>query len=225
MKTTPFIFDCDGVLVDSEAIYQAVELDCLAEVGLIYEHVDYTTRFTGLPEKAYVATLRQDYVARGLGVFPESLPETMNARGRARMKAELTAITGADAFLTTHQGSRAVASSSGVQTLQWKLEHTGLTDLFAPHVYSGDLVRNGKPAPDLFLLAASRLGVAPGQCTVIEDSVNGVRAGVAAGMTVWGFTGGSHADGGLRDRLSGAGARLVFGSFAEMAIQLVLSEQ
>lgn len=225
MKTTPFIFDCDGVLVDSEAIYQAVELDCLAEAGLIYEHVDYTTRFTGLPEKAYVATLRQDYVARGLGVFPENLPETMNARGRARMKAELTAITGADAFLNTHQGPRAVASSSGVQTLQWKLEHTGLTDLFAPHVYSGDLVRNGKPAPDLFLLAASRLGVAPGQCTVIEDSVNGVRAGVAAGMTVWGFTGGSHADAGLRERLSSAGAHLVFGSFAEMAIQLVSSEQ
>lgn len=217
VTTIPLIFDCDGVLVDSEAIYQMVELACLAEVGLVYEHAEYTTRFTGLPEKAYIATLREEYDAHGLGPFPEALPETMNARSRARMKVELTAIAGADVFLSAHEGKRAVASSSGVRTLHWKLDHTDLADHFGTHVYSGDMVTHGKPAPDLFLFAAQKLGVAPAQCTVIEDSVNGVRAGVAAGMVVWGFTGGSHADEGLQNRLLDAGAHAVFASFAEMA--------
>jgi beta-phosphoglucomutase-like phosphatase (HAD superfamily) len=101
--------------------------------------------------------------------------------------------------------------------LHVKLRLVGLHGDFDPHIHSGDDVAHGKPAPDLFLRAASGLGVNPGECVVVEDSVHGVRAGVAAGADVWGFTGGGHADAGLADRLRAAGAALVFSDFAAMA--------
>ncbi|WP_432817403.1 HAD family hydrolase [Sulfitobacter sp. JB4-11] len=214
----PILFDCDGVLVDSEHIYQAVERACLEEIGLVYNRTDYGNRFTGLPEDAFVATLKQDFEARGLGRFPAALPERMNARSRERLQQELTPIADVAGFLGMMTGKRAVASSSGVQTLRWKLTHTDLAGFFGPHVYSGELVARGKPAPDLFLLAADKLGEVPAACIVIEDSLNGVRAGVAAGMEVWGFTGGSHADVTLSHRLREAGASHVFASYAEMGV-------
>ena len=89
---------------------------------------------------------------------------------------------------------KAVASSSETHQLDYKLRKTGLWDLFAPHIYSADHVTHAKPAPDLFLHAANALGVAPSDCLVIEDSVNGVKAALAAGMRVWGFAGGGHMD-------------------------------
>jgi HAD superfamily hydrolase (TIGR01509 family) len=214
--SNPIIFDCDGVLVDSEHIYQTVERACLAEVGLIYGKTEYGNRFTGLPEAAFVATLKQDFEARGLGQFPAALPERMNSRSHAMLAKKLRAIKDAAQFLGAMTGKRAVASSSTVQTLNWKLTHTGLAGFFGTHVYSGDLVQRGKPEPDLFLFAAGKLGETPADCVVIEDSVNGVRAGVAAGMEVWGFTAGSHADDDLFNRLQAAGAVRVFSSYAEM---------
>ena len=94
--------------------------------------------------------------------------------------------------------------------LERKLKRTGLWEHFAPHVYSADHVANAKPAPDLFLHAAAALEIEPGACLVLEDSVNGVMAAKAAGMTVWGFLGGGHAHDGLGQRLLVAGAeRLV----------------
>jgi beta-phosphoglucomutase-like phosphatase (HAD superfamily) len=104
----------------------------------------------------------------------------------------------------------AVASGSSVEGLQWKLKKTDLHAAFDPHIYSANEVPNGKPAPDVFLLAAERLGVAPADCIVVEDGRNGVIGAVAAGMTAIGFTAGGHCGPGHGDSLLAAGARDAF---------------
>ena len=109
----------------------------------------------------------------------------------------------------------AVASSSTKSRLDFKLKRTGLWDHFAPHIYSAEHVTHAKPAPDLFLHAADALAVPPSQCLVIEDSVNGVLAGRAAGMRVWGFGGGGHMTDRLTARLSEAGAERIVADWAE----------
>jgi beta-phosphoglucomutase-like phosphatase (HAD superfamily) len=110
---------------------------------------------------------------------------------------------------------KAVASSSGIEALDYKLKKVGLWDAFAPHVYSSEHVARAKPAPDLFLHAAERLGIAPADCLVLEDSVNGVKAGLAAGMTVWGFGGGGHMDDAVCASLAEAGAHRLVGDWDE----------
>ena len=123
---------------------------------------------------------------------------------------------GLEPLLASMTLPKAVASSSTVRSLQRKLSLTGLASWFGDHVYSAEHVEHGKPAPDLFLHAAAKLGHAPGDCIVVEDSVLGVQAGVAAGMQVWGFTGGGHGDAGLGQRLANAGAVRVFDRFHDM---------
>ena len=101
--------------------------------------------------------------------------------------------------------------------------HLGQTDLwarFAPHVYSVVEVARGKPAPDLFLHAAARLGIAPARCLVVEDSVAGVQAAVAAGMTAFGFCGGGHCGSGHAQRLEAAGAVASFVDIAACGVAL-----
>ncbi|MEK7266175.1 MAG: HAD-IA family hydrolase, partial [Pseudomonadota bacterium] len=126
-------------------------------------------------------------------------------------------IEGADRALAAARGcvgKIAVASSSRAHFLKGKLERMGLYDLAAPHVYSADLVAHGKPAPDIFIYAAEQIGAFPARCLVLEDSVNGVKAGLAAGMTVWGFTGGGHCYEGYGARLAEAGAARIVASHA-----------
>ena len=101
------------------------------------------------------------------------------------------------------------------------MEITGLIDLLKPHVYSAELVKSGKPAPDIFLHAASQLNVSPRECLVIEDSQHGVEAGLVAGMTVWGFIGGGHASDELGASLKSAGARKILRSHDEIKAELV----
>jgi beta-phosphoglucomutase-like phosphatase (HAD superfamily) len=112
---------------------------------------------------------------------------------------------------------KAVASSSGADFLREKLRLTGLLGAFDPHVYSADLVERAKPHPDIFLHAAEGLDADPARCLAIEDSVNGVRAALAAGMTVWGFAGGGHVDAQGAARLAEAGAHQVLETWAEAA--------
>lgn len=215
MAIDAIIFDCDGVLVDSEVIAIAVEREHLSGWGLVYDNQTYITRFVGLHNRDYHAALRVDAGERGIRL-PADFPDIIQAAIWARFEKELRAIEGALDLAAGFDGPVAVASSSEEGKLHRKLEMTGLAEAFGPHVYSADRVANGKPAPDLFLHAAHQLGKDPASCLVIEDSENGVKAGRAAGMTVWGFTGGAHAEAGLADRLSGAGAHAVAGSFAEI---------
>jgi HAD superfamily hydrolase (TIGR01509 family) len=214
--SSPVIFDCDGVLVDSEAIYLAVDRECLEDIGLIYEDVEYRNRFIGLPDVAFYKELERDYRDRGLGQFPAGYSEIMKAKASERLERELLPMVGVGPFLTDLTGKIAVASSSEIAALDFKLLKTNLKRFFGPHIYSGEQVARGKPDPDLFLFSAQKMAAEPAACLVIEDSVNGVRAARSAGMEVWGFAGGSHADDGLPRRLEEAGAARVFSSYEEM---------
>lgn len=219
-QPTAIIFDCDGVLVDSEAIVMRIERVLLAEIGMDFDTSEYVHRFTGLSYDDYFAALNVESRARTGADLPRDLYENLKDASNAAIERELEALPGIGELLEVVTMPTAVASSSFPSSLDAKLKKTGLYDRFAPHIYSTKLVPNGKPAPDIFLYAADRLGVAPQRCAVVEDSVNGVRAAVAAGMAAWGFTGAGHADPGLGERLVAAGAEAVFASHHAIATRL-----
>jgi HAD superfamily hydrolase (TIGR01509 family) len=209
------IFDCDGVLVDSEVLVHEIELAVLAELGLHYDSHDFKMRHLGTSDAAYYQALDQDGLERlGRTISGEVRP-MMKARVAAVYDERLGEVPGALAAVAALRLAKAVASSSGVTALDYKLRKTGLWDHFAPHVYSAEHVAHAKPAPDLFLLAAKSLGVRPEDCLVIEDSMHGVTAGRAAGMRVWGFGGGGHMDSRITARLGDAGAERIVADWAE----------
>jgi HAD superfamily hydrolase (TIGR01509 family) len=211
------IFDCDGVLVNSEELALEVELRLLAEAGLVYDRADYMARFLGAGEEAWWQSLEADGLARLRRPIVHELREPLRIRMRAAIDERLAEIPGARAAIARVRRPKAVASSSGRRSLGIKLRKVGHWDLFAPHIYSGEDMAAPKPAPDLFLHAADRLGVDPAQCLVVEDSINGVTAGRAAGMHVWGFTGGAHHIDGSGDQLVAAGAGRIVASWQEAA--------
>lgn len=211
------IFDCDGVLVDSEVLALEVEIELLAEMGLDYDRVDYVTRFLGRSEAAWRDLLDQDCRARTGRPLAEDFLHRNHERLSRAVRERLTEVAGCAAAVAALALPKAVASSSKAAFLREKLALTGLLPVFDPHVYSADLVARAKPHPDVFLHAAGALGVDPERCLAIEDSVNGVVAARAAGMTVWGFTGGGHCDAGAGDRLAAAGADRVIGRWDEAA--------
>jgi HAD superfamily hydrolase (TIGR01509 family) len=137
-----------------------------------------------------------------------------------RFEAELRAIAGIEAVIDALAVPCCVASSSSPERLAHSLTLTGLHGRFAPCIYSAAQVARGKPAPDLFLFAARAQGVAAQCCLVIEDSIAGVQAGVAAGMTTIGFCGGGHCDAGHAARLRQAGAHEVCADAGELAVVL-----
>jgi HAD superfamily hydrolase (TIGR01509 family) len=211
------IFDCDGVLVDSEVLIHTIELEILAGLGLHYESGPFKARFMGMSDNAYYAALDIDALERlGRKIQSEARP-LMKARIEKVFDEQLAEVKGAGKAVKTVHKLKAVASSSGIKALDYKLKKLDLWDLFAPHIYSGEHVAHAKPAPDLFLYAAKKLDVTPAECLVIEDSVNGVRAGLAAGMVVWGFSGGGHMDDHMNERLREAGAERVVRDWDEAA--------
>ena len=214
------IFDCDGVLVDSEVLALEVELAILAEQGLQFEREDYVTRFMGLSTSAFHDEIDRESQTRIGRPISEVIRTDLATRLRQTMIARLTEIPGAGAAVAGTALLKAVASSSTREGLERKLRQVGLWDHFEPHVYSADHVANAKPAPDLFLHAAQALGVSPNECLVLEDSVNGVIAARRAGMLVWGFLGGGHAHDGLRTKLTEAGAERITRDWADVARQL-----
>jgi HAD superfamily hydrolase (TIGR01509 family) len=203
------IFDCDGVLVDSEIIAIEVETALLAEIGLDYAIPEFVARFMGMSDRAFYAALDEDCRARTRRALPGDFRKRVDAGKHALNEQKLSAVAGIVQAATSLRLPKAVASSSETDQLEYKLRKTGLRDVFAPHIYSADNVIHAKPAPDLFLHAAAGLAVPPADCLVIEDSVNGVKAGLAAGMRVWGFGGGSHMDDAGLARLISAGAERV----------------
>ena len=209
------IFDADGVLIDSEVIYHAIEMEVLGGYGLAYDPHDYRSRFMGMHEKTYVAALDAEHRKHLGQPLPEDFLRTVRTRSRIVCDERLECVFGAHAAVETVGLPRAVASSSDEEALFRKLAKVGLDSLFDPHIYSADRVAHGKPHPDIFLHAADRLGVDPARSLAIEDSVNGVTAARAAGMTVWGFTGGGHLDHRADEGLLGAGAVRVVSSWDE----------
>ena len=214
------IFDCDGVLVNSESIHVALELKHLAELGLVYERADYVHRMKGRSWPDFLAALSNDHHAAFGTPLPESFSSQLSGAVWKAFEDELRAMEGASELLDRLTHPRAVASSSGHRALRTKLEMTGLLSFVEPHVVSCDHVENAKPAPDIFLHTAELLDVAPETCLVIEDSVNGVIGARAAGVTVWGYTGDATEDSNLPERLRDAGASNVFAHHDEIGERL-----
>jgi HAD superfamily hydrolase (TIGR01509 family) len=211
------IFDCDGVLIDSETIAHEVEVEAMKRLGLLFDSHANNAKFQGLAVRDWSAALDAEHRAQLGRPLPEGAIQTISAEITRRVLADIRPIAGAVDAARAFRGLKAIASSSPKVELHGKIRGLGLWDDFEGHVHSGDDVARGKPAPDLFLLAAVRLSVAPARCVVIEDSVNGVKAGVAAGMVVWGFTGGPHCMPDQAERLAGAGAVRVLPHMSDVA--------
>jgi HAD superfamily hydrolase (TIGR01509 family) len=203
------IFDCDGVLVDSEIIACRAVAETLQAIGHAIAPEAVAERFAGMSNKDMYALLEREF-----GALPAEFDAEMNRRAAAIFARDLKAMTGVEAVLAGLTMRACVASSSTPEGLVRKLEWTGLTRWFPDAVFSTAAVARGKPAPDIFLYVAERLSVVPARALVIEDSLPGVVAAKAAGMTVFGFTGGSHCRPGHGERLVAAGAERVF---AEMS--------
>ena len=194
-----------------------VELAILAEQGLSFEREDYVTRFMGLSYEAFHDVIDAEAQERLGRSISGNIRGELAQRLRQTMIARLTEVPGAVAAVAGTPLLKAVASSSTKEGLERKLRQVGLWTHFEPHVYSADHVANAKPAPDLFLHAAEKLGVPPSECLVLEDSVNGVVAAKAAGMRVWGFLGGGHVHDRLGERLMAAGAERLVADWPEAA--------
>ncbi|MGI9642952.1 MAG: HAD family hydrolase [Acidimicrobiia bacterium] len=180
------IFDCDGVLVDSERLYVRYDTGVLNGLGWAITEDEVIERFMGRTN-AYMLS----EIERELGRSIEEEWRDPIARGRQDLfRRELTPVPGIVEALDQLDTPSCVASSSAHEMLDLVLGVTGLAERFAGRVFSGVDVDHGKPAPDLFLLAAQRMGVAPQRCLVVEDSRAGVEAARAAGMRCLGFHGG-----------------------------------
>ena len=206
MKPSLVIFDCDGVLIDSELIACRVDAECLTEIGFPTTADFIHENFIGLSSRVMFERVERDHGRK----LPSDFPAILQQRLAAAFTEELEAMAGVADMLPSLGIKACVASSSQPERLHHTLTVTGLWPHFAPHVFSATMVRNGKPAPDLFLYAAERMNVAPDDCVVVEDSRAGVAAGRAAGMRVLGFTGGSHCAPNHAEILREAGAGQVF---------------
>jgi HAD superfamily hydrolase (TIGR01509 family) len=185
------IFDCDGVLVDSEPLAMRVLLEIVASRGLVLDPATGYERFLGRS----LASVCQDLEAAfGIDLDAPAL-EAMRQRLYATFEAELKPIPGVERVLAQLKTPFCVASSSQPERIALSLRVTGLLPHFEGRLFSASMVRHGKPAPDLFIHAAAATGCPPGATVVIEDSPVGITAARAAGMRVLGFLGGSHATG------------------------------
>ncbi|MDJ1157840.1 HAD-IA family hydrolase [Chelatococcus sp. SYSU_G07232] len=212
------IFDCDGVLIDSEPLACAVDAEVLTAHGIPITPAEINSRFVGKSYRDQIRTLEAEHSV--------TLPADIEARVWAvlaeRFRAELAPIPGVAQALEALSHPRCVASSSSLARLALTLEVTGLAPHFDGAVFGAEQVEHGKPAPDLFLFAARRMDHAPGDCIVVEDSPSGVRTGVAAGMPVIGFIGRGHSTPGHAERLMAAGATTVIPSMSALPAAIAL---
>ncbi|MEA2920524.1 MAG: hypothetical protein QOF07_487 [Bradyrhizobium sp.] len=200
------IFDCDGVLVDSEVISCRAHAETLSRHGYPITADQVLERFLGLSDREARLTIEAE-LGRQL---PTDFEAQMKRAALQRYAAELQDIPHIAATIAAIDLPKCVASSGTPEKIRHGLESAGLYHLLAPNIFSATQVRNGKPAPDLFLFAAGQMATPAARCVVIEDSVAGVTGARAAGMTVLGFHGGSHCRSGYADTLLAAGAAAVF---------------
>ena len=206
------ICDCDGVLVDSEPLAARAMLALLNVTGTAATEAMFA-ECIGMKQADILAHL----AARTGSPIDPGVPDRLWPETRELFSRDLTEVEGAREALAAIVAPRCVASSSHLERIRFSLDVTGLADLFGEAVFSSQMVRRGKPAPDLFLYAAERMGADPARCVVVEDSVPGVTGAVAAGMTAIGFIGGSHLDERHRAALTGAGAAHVAADWRDVA--------
>ncbi|MFI5014917.1 MAG: HAD family hydrolase [Hyphomicrobiales bacterium] len=207
------IFDCDGVLVDSEYLFARVASECLSEIGIAIGPEEAARRFAGVSLKDMLAAVeREHHVA-----LPGGFEADVITREDEAYRLLLRPVAGAREAILSLPLPRCVASSSLPERISQSLVVTKLDDLFEEQArFSTALVARGKPAPDIFLHAARRMHERPERCIVVEDSVPGVTGAVEAGMQVVGFAGGRHCGPGHHAQLTTAGAHIVIAEMARL---------
>jgi HAD superfamily hydrolase (TIGR01509 family) len=211
-KTELVIFDCDGVLIDSEIVVCRIAAEELTRIGYPITTEQVMQRFAGRPDREMRDEIEQDW---GRPLAPE-YTRRVNTRTEEAYSSELRIMPGVLTALDAIEVPICVASSSFPVKLRLGLEVVGLYDRFAPNIISASIVARGKPEPDVFNYAAGWMHTAPANCLVIEDGVAGVTSARRAGMRVFGFDGGAHCSSGHRERLLAAGAELAFSKMEEL---------
>ena len=182
------IFDCDGVLIDSEILSANTLIALLAELGV---HINFS-----YIQKNFIGRSFQK-VATEIGQrFQIHLPDGFEAQYRHELlqsfETQLKPTSGIDQMLRQLDIQTCVATSSSPERVGRSLQITKLIEHFEGRIFTASQVKHGKPAPDLFLLAAKTMGVDPANCLVIEDSLPGIKAALNAKIPVWHYAGGSH---------------------------------
>jgi len=217
------IFDCDGVLVDSEIIAARVEADLITRAGYAITAEELAERYAGLIFQDMLLAIERESGQP----FQASMIEESQKLVDKRLAAEVRAVDGAAKAAAAVTSPRCVCSNSRTERITMMLSRTGLLPLFEGHIFSARETPTGKtkPAPDVYLHAAQTMGANPAGSFVIEDSVFGVQGAKAAGMRVIGFTGGSHSYPGHADVLTEAGAETVIRRWADLeGVLAALSE-
>jgi HAD superfamily hydrolase (TIGR01509 family) len=208
------IFDFDGVIADSEVLAGTILAKFVSDLGLATTLNEVASRYGGKRWSDILAAIEDGFGQK----LPEGFSDRLKEATLSSFRQDLRAVEGVAGFLTEFRElPHCVASSSSLDRLILCLDILGLTKEFGDFVFSAEMVARGKPFPDVFLLAAERMKVNPLDCIVIEDSANGVRAGVAAGMTVIGLCAASHLQPGHAQRLMAAGASYSADSWSEVS--------
>jgi HAD superfamily hydrolase (TIGR01509 family) len=205
------IYDCDGVLVDSEVLSCRIDAEFLTEIGVPYTPEEVARQFLGVSLQSMISRIEAERDCK----LPEDFAEQLNRILFTRFETDLKPIEGVREAILSLPYPRCVASSSVPERIALSLRVTGLADLF-DNIFSATQVARGKPAPDLFLHAASQMSARPEECIVIEDSSAGVQGAIAAGMQVIGFVGGGHCGPEHRGKLRAAGASVIIDSMADL---------
>jgi HAD superfamily hydrolase (TIGR01509 family) len=210
------IFDCDGVLVDSEPLSAQAYAQVFLQHNVVIEP-ELMQRCVGMKQTDILELIAK---AKGFQLPAENVPDIW-IQTKALMADGLVPTPGMVGFLQDLKVECCVASSSSIERIHHSLHVSGLERFFSEdRIFSSSMVKRGKPEPDLFLFAAKTCGTAPPHCLVIEDSQYGVRGAKAAGMDVIGFTGGSHATPGLAPSLAQSGADILCASWSDVCSYL-----
>ena len=211
MKFDAVLFDCDGVLVDSEPITNGVLREMLGELGWHMTVEESMALFVGKALKEETEMITQ-HTGRPVGAeWIQAFQERRNTALRERLTAIPDIHAAIEAIHARFDGRIACASGADRFKVEMQLRQVGLMAYFEGRIFSGYETPRSKPFPDVYLAAASALGVDPWRCAVVEDSATGIAAGIAAGAFVFGY---APAGGGAA--LSAAGASVVFADMADL---------
>jgi HAD superfamily hydrolase (TIGR01509 family) len=210
------IFDCDGVLIDSEWLSNQVEVEALGHLGHSISMEEYLELALGRSNDEVGEKLLHQHGVH----LPKGFWQEVKEKQRQVFTRKLTPIAGVKEVIESLRMPCCVASGSHTERLTLTLTLTGLFPLLEGRIFGRECAQRGKPAPDIFLYAAQQMSIAPARCLVIEDSIHGIQAAKAAGMEVWGFCGARHITPRIREQLLGSGVRLFE---AMQAVQAALS--
>ena len=215
MKPELIIFDCDGVLVDSEIIAARVEAQMITEAGFAITPEEMMERYSGLTTQDILLRIEKESQVPFQATLLDRIKEVLDRR----LASDVRAIDGAARAVAGVSQPYCICSNSPAARIEAMLARTAMLPLFEGRIFSAREIptRRTKPAPDVFLFAAETLKADPGSTFVIEDSVHGITGAKAAGMRVIGFTGGSHSQPGHADRLTEAGAETVINRWSDFA--------